>query len=61
LSADTADKIWERANEDLRQKEMLPQYLLHTAGSSLLTSSEGQYVTEGKFYQREADSESLTG
>jgi len=28
LSADTADKIWERANEDLRQEEMLPQAIL---------------------------------
>jgi len=39
----------------------MEQYLLHLAGISLLTSSGGQYVMEGRFYRREVDLKSLIG
>jgi glucuronate isomerase len=40
LSADTADKIWERANEDLRRKEMLPQAILKKIGAKIIFTTD---------------------
>jgi len=40
LSADTADKIWERANEDLRQEEMLPQAILKKIRAKIIFTTD---------------------
>jgi len=40
LSVDTGDKIWERANEDLRRKEMLPQAILKKIGAKIIFTTD---------------------
>lgn len=40
LSVDTADKIWERANEDLRQEEMLPQAILKKIRAKIIFTTD---------------------
>jgi len=40
LSAETADRIWEKANDRLKQKDMLPQSMLKKIGAKIIFTTD---------------------
>jgi len=40
LSAETADRIWEKANDRLKQKDMLPQSILKKIGAKIIFTTD---------------------
>jgi len=59
LSADTAGKIWERANEDLRQKEMLPQAILKKIRARIIFTTDDP-IADLLYHQMAKNIEGIT-